>query len=80
MPESLEAMFKDSTTFISTSFPKHAKYKPSGVDWLVEVPEHWKIEKLKNLFVERKEVNNSGVNFYLSVTRDRGVIPYSERR
>ena len=72
-------MFKDSTTFVSSSFPKHASYKPSGMDWLGEVPERWKIEKLKNLFVERKEVNNSGVNFYLSVTRDRGVIPYSEK-
>jgi type I restriction enzyme, S subunit len=23
------------------SFPRYAKYKPSGLDWLVEVPAHW---------------------------------------
>ena len=40
-------MFKDSNTFVSSSFPKHAKYKPSGVDWLGEVPEHWHRHRLK---------------------------------
>ena len=43
-------MFKDSNTFVSSSFPKHAKYKSSGVDWLGEVPEHWDFNKGKWLF------------------------------
>jgi type I restriction enzyme, S subunit len=25
------------------SFPRYAKYKPSGVEWLGEVPEHWQV-------------------------------------
>ncbi len=29
------------------SFPKYEAYKNSGVEWLGEVPEHWKIRKLK---------------------------------
>lgn len=28
-------------------FPRYPKYKPSGVEWLGEVPEHWVIDRLK---------------------------------
>jgi len=31
------------------SFPKYPKYKPSGVDWLEEVPEHWNVLALKRI-------------------------------
>lgn len=26
-------------------------YKPSGVEWLGDVPEHWKVKPLKRIFV-----------------------------
>jgi type I restriction enzyme S subunit len=29
------------------SFPRYPAYKPSGVEWLGEVPEHWRIKQLK---------------------------------
>ena len=32
------------------SFPRYPKYKPSGVEWLGEVPEHWEIAKVGNGF------------------------------
>jgi type I restriction enzyme, S subunit len=28
-------------------FPAYPKYKPSGVEWLGEVPEHWDVKRLK---------------------------------
>ena len=28
------------------SFPRYPKYKPSGVEWLGEVPEHWAVSRL----------------------------------
>jgi type I restriction enzyme, S subunit len=31
------------------SFPRYPKYKPSGVEWLGEVPEHWSVTRLKSL-------------------------------
>jgi type I restriction enzyme S subunit len=31
------------------SFPRYPTYKPSGVEWLGEVPEHWEILELKHL-------------------------------
>jgi type I restriction enzyme S subunit len=29
------------------SFPRYKKYKPSGVEWLGDVPEHWEVFSLK---------------------------------
>jgi type I restriction enzyme S subunit len=31
------------------SFPRYPKYKDSGVEWLGEVPEHWKLSKIKHI-------------------------------
>jgi len=31
------------------SFPRYPKYKDSGVKWLGEVPEHWKVVPVKNV-------------------------------
>jgi type I restriction enzyme, S subunit len=30
------------------SFPRYPAYKPSGVEWLGEVPEHWSVKPLKH--------------------------------
>ncbi|MDF9828598.1 type I restriction enzyme S subunit [Ereboglobus sp. PH5-5] len=32
------------------SFPKYPNYKPSGVDWLGDVPAHWEVSALKRCF------------------------------
>ena len=29
------------------SFPRYPAYKDSGVEWLGEVPEHWKVKRLR---------------------------------
>jgi type I restriction enzyme, S subunit len=29
------------------SFPRYPTYKPSGVEWLGEVPEHWNVDRMK---------------------------------
>ncbi len=31
------------------SFPRYKKYKPSGVEWLGDVPEHWEVCALKRI-------------------------------
>lgn len=31
------------------SFPRYPKYKDSGVEWLGQVPEHWKVTSLKHI-------------------------------
>jgi len=58
----------------------YPKYKDSGVPWLGKVPEHWEVVRLGSLFRERGETNEAGqATEVLSVLRDRGVIPYSEK-
>nr|PRK54549.1 hypothetical protein BV174_00378 [Haemophilus influenzae]PRK56299.1 hypothetical protein BV173_00909 [Haemophilus influenzae] len=32
---------------------RYERYKDSGVDWLGEVPSHWELKRLKQLFVEK---------------------------
>ena len=36
------------------SFPRYESYKDSGIEWLGEVPEHWKIDRLKRSIVSCK--------------------------
>ena len=37
------------------SFPRYPHYKPSGVEWLGEVPEHWGIGQSRRMFRVRNE-------------------------
>lgn len=54
--------------------------KDSGVEWIGQIPKDWEIKRLKNILLERKENNNPiKTKNILSLTNDRGVIPYSEK-
>ncbi|WP_010233411.1 restriction endonuclease subunit S [Clostridium arbusti] len=54
--------------------------KDSGVEWIGEIPTDWKTKNLKSILAERKETNNPvKTDFILSLTNDRGVIPYTEK-
>ena len=55
-------------------------YKDSGIEWLGDVPEHWRLPRLGALLRERGEMNGDRqVSEVLSVLRERGVIPYAEK-
>jgi len=59
---------------------RYPEMKDSGVPWLGEVPKHWDVPRLGSLLRERGETNDRNfVTEVLSVTRDRGVIPYAEK-
>jgi type I restriction enzyme S subunit len=51
--------------------------KDSGVNWVKEIPTHWKIKHTRYLWKERKETNHVEEQL-LSVTINRGIIPQSE--
>ncbi len=53
----------------------YSKYKPSGVEWLGEVPEHWEIQRGKNIFECIDERSETGEEELLTVSATRGVIP-----
>jgi type I restriction enzyme S subunit len=40
-------------------FPPYPKYKPSGVAWLGDVPEHWEVKRLKREV--RRSVSGGGL-------------------
>ncbi len=44
---------------MTATFKPYPKYKPSGVEWLGDIPEHWGSHKFKHLFTEKPIVNGS---------------------
>ena len=58
-------------------FKQYPSYKPSGVEWLGDVPDEWDIYPFWHLF-NRKEITNKTQEQLLSVYLDRGVILHSE--
>lgn len=54
--------------------------KNSGISWIGNVSKHWNVQRLKSVLVNRNEPNDPiKTDFILSLTNDRGVIPYSEK-
>ena len=54
------------------------RLKPSGVEWLGDVPEHWERFRLKTLLksVDRRSID--GEQPLLSLRRDHGIVRYDE--
>jgi type I restriction enzyme S subunit len=62
------------------SFPRYPAYKPSGVEWLGEVPEHWEVLPCRGIVDERNEKNEGAAcQDYLSLMANVGIIPYEEK-
>lgn len=55
---------------------KYKEYRDSGVQWLGEIPSHWKVRKMKYTFIERSEKNHP-YEEPLCATQSKGVIPQS---
>ncbi len=56
---------------------RYESYKPSGVEWLGEIPSHWDVKRNIGVFDERKESNQANMEL-LSVTINRGIIKQDE--
>ena len=51
------------------SFPRYPKYKPSGVEWLGDVPDGWEVKPLRSVFkfskgltITKENLQDEGVN------------------
>ena len=53
-------------------------FKPSGIPWLGDIPEHWDMRPIKSLLRETDRRSSDGTDTLLSLTRNRGLIPHSE--
>ena len=62
---------------IAVNLQPYPAYKPSGVEWLGDVPEHWNVLPNRSIFVEVIEKNYPDEKM-LSVTITRGVIQQQE--
>ncbi|KFC84039.1 restriction endonuclease subunit S [Buttiauxella agrestis] len=61
-----------------TKYKAYPEYKDSGVEWLGDVPNHWKTIAISRLFSRTKRTGYTEKEL-LSVYRDYGVIPKSSR-
>ena len=58
----------------------YTTYKPSGIAWLGDIPEHWEILSFKNILTERNEKNDPiRSTERLSLSIEKGVTLYSEK-
>ncbi|MCP4405751.1 MAG: restriction endonuclease subunit S [bacterium] len=57
---------------------RYPAYKDSGVEWLGEIPEHWKVMSLGTLLELKSDKDHPDFNV-LSVYREYGVIPKDSR-
>ena len=68
------------TIIDNTEVKKYPTYKDSGIEWSGLVPENWGALPIRAIFEERNEKNEGRkTDYILSVTKDRGVIPYDEK-
>lgn len=58
---------------------RYENYKDSGVQWLGEIPEHWKVIRFKNIFKEINERSFNGEEDLLSVSQFTGVTRKSDK-
>jgi type I restriction enzyme S subunit len=56
-----------------------APLRPSGIDWLGDIPAHWEVERSRWLFRERDERSETGTEEMLTVSHITGVTPRSEK-
>ncbi|EJX01239.1 hypothetical protein EVA_10654, partial [gut metagenome] len=42
---------------------KYNSYKNSGIDWLGEIPSHWKLYRLKHFILIKKGIKPKGLTF-----------------
>ncbi|WP_018948458.1 restriction endonuclease subunit S [Thioalkalivibrio sp. ALMg11] len=56
------------------TFPRYPEYKDSGVEWLGEVPAHWRVLAGRRLFKQRKERPHPG-DEQLTASQAYGVVP-----
>lgn len=57
---------------------KEVEKRNSGIEWIGDIPSHWKISRIKNI-LEWKSIKNHPEETVLSLYREYGVIPKDSR-
>ncbi len=56
----------------------NVRLKPSGVEWLGNIPEHWEVSRCKYLFREVDRRSTTGTEVLLSLRMHQGLVPHTE--
>ncbi len=65
---------------VTRGLDPNVRLKPSGVDWLGDVPQHWDLLRAKYLYREVDERSSTGEEESLSVSHISGVVPRSSKK
>ena len=57
---------------------RSAPLRPSGIDWLGDIPAHWEVRRSKWLFEERDVRSTTGEETLFSLRMERGLVPHNE--
>lgn len=60
---------------VTKGLDSNVKMKPSGIDWIGDIPEHWNTIRIKYLLKESKLKSQSGNEEPLSMSQVYGLIP-----
>ena len=63
---------------VTRGLDPNVRLKPSGVEWLSNVPEHWERRRLKTILEPIDQRSSTGAETLLSLRRDYGVVVYGE--
>ena len=63
---------------VTRGLDSNVRLKPSGVEWLGDVPEHWERRRLKTILQPIDRRSTTGSETLLSLRRDHGVVVYAE--
>ena len=63
------------TRIVTRGLDPNVSLKPSGVEWLGDVPEHWEVRRAKFLYREADERSTTGTGELMSVSHITGVTP-----
>jgi type I restriction enzyme S subunit len=77
LEEKREALISHAVT---RGLDPNVAFKRSGLDWLGDIPQHWNIERAKNLFSVRDERSDNGDEELLSVSHITGVTSRADKQ
>ncbi len=58
----------------------NVEMKPSGVEWIGEIPVHWEVRRNKRIFHERDDRSETGEEELLTVSHITGISPRAEKK
>ncbi|TVP60850.1 MAG: restriction endonuclease subunit S [Nodularia sp. (in: Bacteria)] len=78
----IELLKEQKTAIINRAVTKglnpHAPMKPSGIEWLGDIPAHWEVKRNKYIFREINERSETGQETYLAMSQRLGLVTRSQ--